>query len=217
MSENNQAPTPEEMGAKLDEEIKETVQDWADNPEATNFNDLDERIDVKVRRTIAGWVGADENADWKEVGQTMDANTREAIAGWVGLEENADWPTITSRIENRIRQGVASAVHAKAAQAGEQPAEASWTDIGVKVESDVRSWVAGLVGTAENADWGKITNELVGKVKETIDKVRHSAKSTDAEDEVRRAAHRISIEGEETGGDNPPPAASTIDPVDQIE
>jgi len=28
MSENNQAPTPEEMGAKLDEEIKETVQDW---------------------------------------------------------------------------------------------------------------------------------------------------------------------------------------------
>ena len=217
MTENNTAPTPEEMGAKLDEEIKDTVQDWADNPEATDFDDLDDRIDVKVRRTIAGWVGANENADWKEVGVKMDANTRSAIAGWVGVEENADWPTITSQMENRIRQGIASAVHAEPAQEGEQPAEASWVDIGQKGENDVRSWVAGRVGTTEDADWGKISNELVGKVKETIDKVRHSAKSSDAEDEVRRAAQRISIEGEEAGGENPPPAASTIDPVDKIE
>ena len=49
MSENNQAPTPEEMGAKLDEEIKETVQDWAENPEGSNFKDLDDRIDVDRR------------------------------------------------------------------------------------------------------------------------------------------------------------------------
>src|SRR5690606_2820880 len=95
MSENNQAPTPEEMGAKLDEEIKETAQDWTDNPEASNFSDLNKRADVKVRRTLAGWVGADENADWKDVGAKMDENTRSAIAGWVGLEESADWPAIT--------------------------------------------------------------------------------------------------------------------------
>ena len=62
MSENNQAPTPEEMGAKLDEEIKETVQDWAENPEGSSFKDLDDRIDVKVRRTLAGGF-AGENAD----------------------------------------------------------------------------------------------------------------------------------------------------------
>jgi|SRR5690554_4183739 len=216
MSENNQAPTPEEMGAKLDEEIKETVQDWAENPEGSSFKDLDDRIDVKVRRTLAGWVGAGENADWKEIGSKMDENTRTAIAGWVGVEETADWPTITTRIESRIRQGIASAVRAEPAREGEQPAEPSWVDIGQKVEHDVRSWVAGLVGTTEDADWGKISNELVNKVKETIDKVRHS-KGNDVEDEVRRAAQRISIEGEEAGGEQPPTVASTIDPTEHIE
>lgn len=217
MSENNQAPTPEEMGAKLDEEIKETAQDWTDNPEASNFSDLNKRADVKVRRTLAGWVGADENADWKDVGAKMDENTRSAIAGWVGLEESADWPAITGSIESRIRQGLASAVHAEPARAGEEPAEPSWVDIGSKIESDVRSWVAGVVGTPEDADWGKISNEVVGKVKDALDKMRHSAKDKDVEDEVRRAAQRISIEGEEAGGENPPNVASTIDPVEKIE
>jgi hypothetical protein len=204
MSENNQAPTPEEMGAKLDEEIKETVQDWADNPEATDFDDLDDRIDVKVRRTIAGWVGADEDADWKEVGVKMDANTRQAIAGWVGVEENADWPTITNRIENRIRLNIASLVHAQPpAEGAEAAAEASWADIGAKVESDVRSWVAGLVGTSEEADWRTISGKVTDKVKHTFDKLRHSDKPAPDAD-VRRAAQRIAIDSEETGDDTPP-------------
>lgn len=217
MSENNQAPTPEEMGAKLDEEIKETVQDWVNNPEATDFDDLDDRIDVKVRRTIAGWVGAAENADWKEVGLKMDANSRQAIAGWVGVEENADWPAITNRIENRIRLNIASLVHAgPPTESAEQPAEVSWTDIGAKVESDVRSWVAGLVGTSEEADWRTISSKVTDKAKHTLDKLRHGDKP-DADVEVRRAAQRIAIDSEETGGDNPPPAASTVDPVEKIE
>lgn len=217
MSENNHStPTPEEMGARLDEEIKETVQDWADNPQATDFDDLDDRIDAKVRRTIAGWVGAEPTADWKDVGAKMDANTRQAIAGWVDLDESADWPAITGQIESRIRLNIASLVHAAPPAEGAEPAaEVSWTDIGAKAESDVRAWVAGLVGTSEDADWRTISHKVSGKVKDAFEKMRRSDKAAD--DDVRRAAQRIAIEGEEAGSDQPSSAASTIDPVEKIE
>jgi len=189
------------------------VQDWAENPQNTDFDDLDKRIDAKVRRTIAGWVGADENADWKEIGLKADANTRKAIAGWVGTDETADWPTITGKVENRIRLNIASLVHAE--PKAEPGTEASWADIGTKVESDVRSWVAGLVGTSQDADWRTISNQVTAKVKDAFEKLRRTEKKTDDSD-VRRAAQRISIEGEEAGGENPPPAAP-VDPAEQIE
>jgi hypothetical protein len=32
MSDNHTPPNPEDMGDHLDEEIKETVHDWANNP-----------------------------------------------------------------------------------------------------------------------------------------------------------------------------------------
>jgi hypothetical protein len=119
MSDKNK-PTPEEMGDQLDRDIKDTVHNWAENPEEGK---LEERIDEKLRRTIAGWVGAEENDDWKTIGTKTDANTRKAIAKWVGAEEGADWGTISSRMEHRTRQGVARLV--KAQKAEEE--EASWS------------------------------------------------------------------------------------------
>ena len=71
---NNGKPTPDEMGDQLDQEIKDTVHDWAENPEGTDYDDLDERVDEKLRRMVAGWAGAEEDADWKTIGSKTDVH-----------------------------------------------------------------------------------------------------------------------------------------------
>lgn len=207
MTDNHTPPTPEEMGAKLDEDIKETVKDWAKNPENTDFDELDDRIDVKLRRTVAGWVGAGETAGWKEIGDKMDSKTRSAIAGWVGAEKDADWQTITNQIETRTRSNIARLVHA------DRPdGEVRWSDIGSKVERDVRGWIGGLVGTSKDADWQTIGNQIVDKVRHAAEKVTKSDKPGEPSDaDVQRAASRIEITSED---DDQPPAVKSSKPID---
>jgi hypothetical protein len=210
MTDNHQPPTPEEMGQHLDDEIKETVQDWAANPQGTDYENLDERVDQKLRKTIAGWVGADEAADWKAIGGQMDAKTRASMAKWVGAEEGSDWPTITSRIENRVRTNVARMVKAeRPAPESEEAssADASWGDIGTKIERDVRGWVGTVVGTEKDSDWPAIGNRLFDHVRTAFDKVVTAAK------EVRKdppaPTERIEIKSEDES-----PAVKSSTPVD---
>jgi len=197
------------MGDHLDEEIKETVHDWAENPQGESYDNLDDRIDAKLRRTIAGWVGSEPDADWKSVGVKMDANTRVALARWVGAEEQADWNEITARMENRIRTGVARLVRAERGSAAESEAtEPSWGDIGTKIERDVRGWVSGLVGTESDSDWGTITNQAVDHVRAAFDKITRSEKKKKA-DKPYGPSGKITIEGEEE-----PPVVASSEPVD---
>lgn len=198
MSDNTIPPSPEEMGAKLDEDIKETVQDWADNPDHTDFNQLDEQIDVKIRKTIAGWIGAPETASWKEIGLKMDANTRESIGTWVGADKSADWTEITNQIDTRVRSNIAKVVHAN-----REGGETSWADIGAKIENDVRGWLGGLVGTSEEADWQTIGNQMVTKVRDAVESVTKKDKSAATDEDLARRASRIEIESDEN---NPPTA-----------
>ncbi|GIV81054.1 MAG: hypothetical protein KatS3mg051_0408 [Anaerolineae bacterium] len=203
MSENTVPPKPEEMGEHLDQEIKDTVHDWAQNPEASRFEDLDERIDEKLRRRIASWVGAPEDADWKTIGARMDASTREAIGRWVGAEPDADWGTISSRMEGRIRRGIARLVHAApAAPSAEAEAapDASWSDIGAKIERDVRGWIGEIVGAGEQADWKTIGDQVLDQVRVAFNKVAQSARKRE-ESAPQGQVTRIPIEGEE---DRPP-------------
>jgi hypothetical protein len=209
MSDNHTPPTPEEMGAKLDEDIKETIQDWAQNPDNMDFDDLDERIDRKLRRTIAGWVGVSEDASWKEIGGKMDSSTRNAIAGWVGAEKDSDWPTISGQIENRVRSNIARLVRAR-----REEGEASWRDIGAKLESDVRGLVGGLVGTGHDSDWQTIGNQVATKARQAFDKAVTMVRGTEKTEESSRSAPvKIQITSEEEGEDKPPVVKSS-DPVD---
>jgi hypothetical protein len=209
MSDNTTPPNPEDMGDMLDEEIRETVHDWAENPDDTEYEDLDERIDVKLRRTIAGWVGADENAEWKAIGEKMDADTRGAIAGWVGADEGADWPAITSRIENRVRFNMARLVRA---QKADEEAEASWGDIGSKIERDVRGWVGTVVGAEDEADWQAIGRQIGEHVSKAFEKVTEAMRSKKGDKESENAPPiKIEIEGDD--GDEPPVVKSE-EPVD---
>lgn len=194
MSEN-EVPRPETMGEHLDQELKETVQEWAENPEGGQ--PLDDRIDQRLRRMVAGWVGVDQEADWKTIGGQMDSKTRAAIGGWVGADEGADWGAISSRMENRIRLGVARLVKARKEQAAEAAPETSWGDIGAKVEHDVRGWVAALVGTQKEADWKTIGDQVVTQVKHAVDKISESLKKEDKADKPYPESEKIVIEGEE--------------------
>lgn len=213
MTDNNQPPRPEDMGEHLDEEIKETVHDWAENTKGTDYDNLDARIDEKLRKTIAGWVGAAEDADWKTIGSKMDARTRAAIAKWVGTDESADWAAISSRIENRTRAGIARLVRAerKPAEGVEaESAEASWADIGTKIEHDVRGWVAGVVGTEKDADWQHIGNRMFDHARSTFDKAVKAAKDAAASrKEPSAPAEKITIEGEDES-----PVVKSSTPVD---
>ena len=174
---DNTMPKPEDMGGHLDEDIKKTVHDWAENPDESKFEDLDERVDEKLRRRVAGWVGVEEDADWKTIGSKMDTNTREAIGGWVGAEPGADWAEISSKIENRIRHGIARLVRAEPKPAPEaEPAEPAWSDIGAKIERDVRGWIGHLVGAGENADWKTVGDQVIDQVRVAFDKMAESAK-----------------------------------------
>jgi hypothetical protein len=170
---NGQAPEPEDMGERLDEKIRETVQTWADDLKNTDFEALGTQIEDKVRLTLAGWVGADEAANWKDIGSKMDANTRAAIGNWVGADETADWGTISNKIENRTRMNLAKMVKARRDEEG---AEATWGDIGNKLESDVRIWVADLVGTKEDPRWSTIGSQVVSKVRGAVDKMMNPDK-----------------------------------------
>ncbi len=49
MSENHTTPNPEEMGARLDEEIKETVEGWGDSSKKTDYENLGRDLDDKLR------------------------------------------------------------------------------------------------------------------------------------------------------------------------
>jgi len=202
MSDNHIPPKPEDMGDHLDEEIKETVHDWANNPEGTDYDDLDEKIDQKLRRTVAGWVGAPEDADWKTIGEKMDAKTRHAIGKWVGAEEDADWLQITARIDNRVRYNIARLVRAP-----REEGEARWSDIGAKVERDMRGWMASLVGTEKDADWQAIGDRLMDQVRQAFDKITKSEQKGDAEGGAVRST-RIEIESDE------PPAVQSEKPID---
>ena len=55
-------------------------------------------------------------------------------------------------------------------------AEASWTDIGAKVEHDVRGLVGGIVGTPDDAGWDTIAQTMVDKVRGVFGKGAHSGK-----------------------------------------
>lgn len=209
MTENN-TPKPEDMGGHLDEDIKSTVHDWAENPDESKFEDLDERVDEKLRRRVAGWVGVDEDADWKTIGSKMDANTREAIGGWVGAEPGADWAEISGKMENRIRHGIARLVRAEPKPAPEaEPAEPGWSDIGAKIERDVRGWIGHLVGAEENADWKTVGDQVVDQVRAAFDKMARSAKKKEGEEPYSPPA-RITIEGDE----DQPPAVVSEEPAE---
>lgn len=204
MTENN-TPKPEDMGGHLDEDIKSTVHDWAENPDESKFEDLDERVDEKLRRRVAGWVGVQEDADWKTIGTKMDANTREAIGGWVGAEAGADWADISGKMENRIRHGIARLVRAEPKPAPEaEPAEPGWSDIGAKIERDVRGWIGHLVGAKEDADWKAVGDQVADQVRTAFDKVARSAKKKEDEEPFSPPA-RITIESDE---DQPPAVVS---------
>lgn len=204
MTENTTPPRPEDMGEHLDEDIKQTVHDWAKNPEEGKFKDLDERVDEKLRRRVAGWVGVAEDADWKTIGTKTDANTREAIGGWVGAQPGADWAEISGKMENRIRHGIARLVHAGPKPAPEaEPAEPRWSDIGAKIERDVRGWAGHLVGVGKDADWKTIGNQAASHARSAFDKMKSTRKKEREEPYTPPA--RITIEGEE---DQPPPVAS---------
>jgi len=201
MSDHTLPPKPEDMGDQLDDEIKETVQDWAENPDDTEFKELDDRIDEKLRRKIGSWVGAGEDADWKAIGGKMDANTREAIAGWVGAEPGADWSEISGKIENRIRRGIARVVRAEPAadEAEEEARDPGWSDIGAKVERDVRGWIGDLVGAGEEANWKAIGDQVLDHVRTAVDKVAQSVKKDDGKEDAYPQAAKIEIEGEDDG------------------
>lgn len=209
MTENN-TPKPEDVGGHLDEDIKSTVHDWAENPDESKFEDLDERVDEKLRRRVAGWVGVQEDADWKTIGTKMDANTREAIGGWAGAEQGADWAEISGKIENRIRHGIARLVRAEPKPAPEaEPAEPGWSDIGAKIERDVRGWIGHLVGAGEDADWKDVGDQVVDQVRTAFDKMAKSAKKKEGEEPFSPPA-RITIEGDE----DQPPAVVSEEPVE---
>jgi hypothetical protein len=201
MTDNHQAPNPEDMGDQLDEEIKETVHDWAENPDQEDYDNLDERVDEKLRRTIAGWVGAEDDADWKAIGGKMDAKTRDAIGKWVGAGEEADWAEISGRMENRVRFNIARLVRAKGAPADEDvepsPEQASWADIGTKIEQDVRGWVASVVGTEYDDDWNTIGGQFMDHVRTAFDKVTKSEKKAADGDAPYPQSGKIDIEGED--------------------
>ncbi|MEW6580863.1 MAG: hypothetical protein AB1435_16940 [Chloroflexota bacterium] len=209
MTENT-TPKPEDMGGHLDEDIKKTVHDWAENPDESKFEDLDERVDEKLRRRVAGWVGVEEDADWKTIGTKMDANTREAIGGWVGAEPGADWAEISGKIENRIRHGIAKLVRAEPKPAPEaEPAEPGWSDIGAKIERDVRGWIGHLVGAEENANWKAVGDQVIDQVRTAFDKVAKSTKKKEGEEPYSPPA-RITIEGDE----DQPPAVTSEEPIE---
>lgn len=205
MSDNNNTPRPEDMGQRLDEELKDTVHEWADNPEGGQT--LDDRIDQRLRRKVADWVGVEQEADWKAIGGQMDAKTRAAIGGWVGTDEGADWGAISSRMENRIRVGVARLVKAQKDEAAEQKPEASWGDIGAKVEHDVRGWVGALVGTGKEADWKTIGDQVATHVKNAFDKIGESLKKEEKGDKAYPQSEKIVIEGEEPVDPADPPTS----------
>jgi hypothetical protein len=205
MTENTTPPRPEDMGEHLDEDIKQTVHDWAENPDKGRFEDLDERVDEKLRRRVAGWVGVEENADWKTIGTRMDANTREAIGGWVGAQPGADWAEISGKMENRIRHGIARLVHAEPKPAPEaEPAEPRWSDIGAKIERDVRGCVGHLVGVGKDADWKTIGDQAMSHARSALNRAAKSTRKKERAEPYTPPA-RITIEGEE---DQPPPVVS---------
>ncbi len=215
MSDNHTPPRPEDMGEHLDEELKETVDDWSRGSDE-ELDDLSDRIDRKLRRTVASWVDADEDAEWKDIGSQMDAKTRAAIAGWVGVEETADWNTISGRIEQRIRVGMARVFHARPKGTAEEGTpsepEPTWNDIGQKIEHDVRGWVAALVGTREDADWQTIGNRVFDQVRAAFDKARSGS-----EGQPRGAAEKIHIETDEAPPatrEDIPPAVTDETPVE---
>ncbi len=215
---NHTTPTPEQMGDQLDEELKDTVAEWEENPQEGET--LDERIDERLRRMVAGWVGADADADWKTIGSKADANTRAAVAKWVDANEDADWSTISRRMENRIRLGVARLVKAKGetpdAEAAED--EASWSDIGAKIETDVRGWVGSLVGTGKDADWKTIGDEIMGHVKTAFDKVSESLKGEEEEQQQGyQQSEKIDIEGDESDPSGSGPKVTSEKPVEPKE
>jgi len=204
MSENHTPPTPDEMGEQLDEELKDTVHEWAENEDGDREN-LDDRIDERLRRMIAGWVGAEDDADWKAIGTKTDANTRGAVGKWVGAEDEADWSAISGRMENRIRTGVARLVKAKAEDTESAEAEASWSDIGSKVETDMRGWIGSLVGTEKDADWKTIGDQVMDHVKTAFDKVSESLKKEDGDEkDVYPQSEKISIESDDAGATEEP-------------
>jgi len=212
MTGNNTTPTPDEMGDQLDEELKDTVHEWAETQEG-DYEDLDDRIDQRLRRMVAGWVGAEEEADWKGIGTKTDANTRAAVAKWVGAEDNADWSTISGRMENRIRLGVARLVKAqhKTPEGEEAPeAEASWGDIGSKVETDMRGWIASLVGTEKDADWKTIGDQMMDHVKTAFDKISENLKKSGEKGKSPSPSEKIEIQGDDSAG----PKVASEEPVD---
>lgn len=194
MSENNTTPNPEEMGARLDEEIKETVKGWNDSSKKTDYDNLGRDLDDRLRRMIAGWVDADDSASWKEIGEKMDSSTRRSLAKWVGTDENADWSDISSKMEFRTRSGVARLVNVPGHEA-----EASWSDIGAKVEHDVRGLVGGIVGTPDDAGWDTIAQTMVDKMRDMFGKVAHSGKENadPNADASRPRSGKVEITGED--------------------
>lgn len=213
MTDNNTTPTPDQMGDQLDEELKDTVQEWAEAQEG-DYENLDDRIDQRLRRMVAGWVGAEEDADWKAIGTKTDANTRAAVAKWVGAEDDADWGTISGRMENRIRLGVARLVKAqhKAPEGEEAPeAEASWSDIGSKVEHDMRGWIASVVGTEKDADWKTIGDQMMDHVKNAFDTISENLKKSGDKGKTHTPSEKIEIHSD---GDSAAPKVTSEEPVD---
>jgi hypothetical protein len=94
---------------------------------------------------------------------------------------------------------------------GPESDEPRWSDIGSKLESDVRGVIAGIVGTKEDADWQTIGNQVVDKVREAWEKMRGD-KGEPVEPEHPRAV-KIEITTEEGSADQPP-AVKSSDPVD---
>jgi len=124
----------------------------------------------------------------------MDATTRRALARWVGVDESADWSTITNQMETRTRTTVARLVNVPGHEA-----EATWTDIGAKVERDVRGLVGGLIGTPEDAGWDAIAQTMVDKVRDAIGKATGAGKAahgTETETPAPRSG-RVEIEGDD--------------------
>ncbi|NDJ75078.1 MAG: hypothetical protein GYB65_02370 [Chloroflexi bacterium] len=205
MTENNNGqPNPEDMGARLDEEIKETVEDWAEDPEG---GDLFERIDVRLRGMVGGWVGAEEDAGWAAIGDKMDTNTRKAFGAWVGAEEDAGWADISGNIESRIRTGIARVFKVKA-----ESGDPQWADITAKWESGMRNFVSALVGADRDASWSDIGQDISDKTRRAFKSLFGGKEEEEAE--VRTRSQKVDIEGEEASADDDIPSVQSSKPVD---
>ena len=93
----------------------------------------------------------------------------------------------------------------EAAEEGAE-AEARWSDIGSKIERDVRGWVASVVGTEKEADWPTIGNRMFDHARTAFDKAVNTAKEARHKD---APPEKIVIEGEDE-----PPVVKSSKPVD---